>query len=202
MDLACLLWTLIQKETVGEIVKIEWALKSCQSREAPKVIISDYESSCGSMAAPRRQRSSHYLSTPILVPPTSNNSTSRLTSSRRARLGWQGQGLVGDHVDPVSRWVEEAARWGRWGCVWVSIADHPDADSESGWSEEDLTRMYCAAWLLVEMREPGKNLLRPFPLGGIFSWQGHFLASPIHITGSSQNRASLLGEIWYVSFSS
>ena len=69
------------------------------------------------MDAPRRskvalQRSSHYLSTPILVPATT--STSRILPSSREgrsggmRTGWQG--TVRDDVDPVSRWVEEAAR--------------------------------------------------------------------------------------------
>ena len=72
------------------------------------------------MDDPRRsvalQRSSHYLSTPILVPTTT--STRILPSSREARMGGSGsgglragwQGTDRDDVDPVSRWVEEAAR--------------------------------------------------------------------------------------------
>ena len=58
------------------------------------------------------QRSSHYLSTPILVPPITPTSgilpLSREERSGGMRTGWQG--AVRDDVDPVSRWVEEAAR--------------------------------------------------------------------------------------------
>merc|ERR1719397_1103145 len=58
-----------------------------------------------------QSKSSHYLSTPILVPTTT--STSRiLPSSREGRMGCRSgrTGWQGDDVDPVSRWVEEAAR--------------------------------------------------------------------------------------------
>ena len=64
------------------------------------------------MGTPRRsvtlQKSSHYLSTPILVPPTTRILPSRESSMVRGKVVrpvWER-----DDVDPVSRWVEEAAR--------------------------------------------------------------------------------------------
>ena len=66
------------------------------------------------MGTPRRsvtlQKSSHYLSTPILVPPTTRILPSRESSMVRGKVRPVWEGTVRDDVDPVSRWVEEAAR--------------------------------------------------------------------------------------------
>ena len=66
------------------------------------------------MGTPRRsvtlQKSSHYLSTPILVPPTTRILPSRESSMVRGKVRPVWERTVRDDVDPVCRWVEEAAR--------------------------------------------------------------------------------------------